>query len=247
MSSTEPHRLVDLVRGVDAVLFDFDGPLCPLFEDHPAVEVARKMKRLLRAEGWLLKRFERYDDTHRLLQDAAVAEVPSPVLSRLEVLLTDEETKAAAKARPTPGALELIRTLDGAGRPMAITTNNSPASVQTYLTSNGLEGWFDGRVFGRMPGRPTLMKPHPACVLRALEELGLENARGNCLMIGDSVNDLRAAERAGVRFLAFAKSDAKKEKFTAKGAKVQVTDMEEVTRGFLGADLTDPGAPVAGE
>jgi phosphoglycolate phosphatase-like HAD superfamily hydrolase len=46
------------------------------------------------------------------------------------------------------------------------------------------------------------MKPHPSCVKRALRSAGLPAS--DCLLIGDSVSDIGAANQVGVPFLGFA-------------------------------------------
>jgi HAD superfamily hydrolase (TIGR01549 family) len=238
MTPTDPQRLLGLLRGVDAVLFDFDGPLCHLFDAYPAADVAEEMKRFLRAAAELPEafEFEAYDDTHLLLHDAAASDVPHPVLTGLEALLSKAEERAAAKAPDTAGAVNLIRTLHRANRPIAIATNNSPGAVRVYLKIHGVEGEFDGKIFGR-GSDPQLMKPDPSCLTRALRELEMETTAGNCLMIGDSVNDLLAARGAGVPFLAYAKSDRKEKELTSAGADVVVRHMDQVTDGFLRAGL----------
>jgi phosphoglycolate phosphatase len=240
MCSTDPERLRDRLRGVEAVLFDFDGPLCPLFQANPADEIAERMKDLL-GEEWARGLLRRHTDTHALLRDAEVAGVPRPLRNRLEALLAKEEVKAAELAPATEGALDLIRLLDRARRPMAITTNNSPASVRVYLEKQGLESYFGENIFGRDPMHPGLMKPDTECIERALAVLGRESdsARAGCLMIGDSDNDVQAANTAGVRFLGFVpgwddgeRRERKARELRDAGADVLVHGMKEVVEGF---------------
>ena len=42
-------------------------------------------------------------------------------------------------------------------------------------------------------------KPHPETFLRAADEVGVHPS--NCIVVGDSINDLKGAERAGMRFV----------------------------------------------
>jgi beta-phosphoglucomutase-like phosphatase (HAD superfamily) len=248
MCSTDPERLRGRLRGVEAVLFDFDGPLCPLFKANPADGIAERMKELL-GEEFSHGPLRWHTDTHALLRDAEVAGVPRPLRNRLETLLAQEEVRAAELAPATEGALDLIRLLDRARRPLAITTNNSPASVRVYLKKQGLETYFGENIFGRDPKRPGVMKPHAECVERALAALNREgeSARDGCLMIGDSANDVQAANSARVRFLGFVpdwddgtRRERKERELREAGADVLVRAMKEVVEGFRAVGLLWP-------
>ncbi|WP_326573105.1 HAD family phosphatase [Actinacidiphila glaucinigra] len=248
MASTDPEWLLSRVRGVKVVLFDFDGPLCDLFAEYSAEMVAEHMKGYLDSEGWLLPKFSLYTDTHQLLYDVAEHGVPERILRGLDAVLVEAERQAAKVAHPTAGAAELIGLLAAADRPIAITTNNSAASVQVYLKEQGLDRSFNGRIFGRGDS-PQLMKPHPSCLWEAMRAVGWENAPDNCLMVGDSTRDLVAAHRAGVRFLAYAgrgeRYRARGEALLAAGADFLVRDMREVTEAFSRADLRCRSAHVS--
>ncbi|MEU1620642.1 HAD family phosphatase [Streptomyces sp. NPDC005722] len=240
MASIDPEWLLSRVRGVKVVLFDFDGPLCDLFAVYTAEAVAERMKDYLRRERWLLSEFASYTDTHQLLYDvAAHDDIPGGVRRGLDEVLVEAERQAAKVARPTDGAAELVEFLAGAELPIAITTNNSAAAVRVYLKKHGLEPPFGERIFGRKA--PRLMKPDPHCLLEAMRYLGFEGDPGNCLMIGDSVRDLKAARSAGVRFLAYAVPDERDpqrgERLLGDGADFLVSDMGQVTEAFSRADL----------
>jgi HAD superfamily hydrolase (TIGR01509 family) len=192
-----------LLAGASRLLLDFDGPVCRLFAGHRADLVAARMQERIAARAVppdadparaaIL-------DPHELLRTPL-----SPGLTReLEAMLAAEEELAALSAEPTPGAGDFVRALAASGRVAAVTTNNAPGAVLAYLKAQGLDGWFGGRVFGRDPLAPARMKPHPDCLLRAVEALGVPPE--DCLMVGDSPADAEAAVAAGVRFLGWARS-----------------------------------------
>ncbi|MEU6344412.1 HAD-IA family hydrolase [Streptomyces sp. NPDC046977] len=247
MASTDPERLLNRLRGVKVVLFDFDGPLCDLFVGRSAETVAEHMKGFLADRGWLLPKFEPYTDTHQLLHDVSAAGVPEGIVRGLDDVLVDAERKAAMVAHPVEGAADLIRGLAVMDRPMAITTNNSPASVQVYLKEHGLEREFSGRIFGR-GDVPEKMKPDPACLRAAMRELGRESTPGNCLMIGDSVRDLRAARAAHVKFLAYAglgdRYQQRVDALLEARADLLVRNMVELVEAFSTVGLSRRRAPV---
>ncbi|MFF7158704.1 HAD-IA family hydrolase [Streptomyces sp. NPDC008139] len=183
----------------ECLLLDFDGPLCDLFRGRPAPGIAELMHLELARQGVVLG------------PEAAGSANPARILravtdrglsAALEKLLAEEEEAAAHSALPTPGAEDVVRASAHSGRTLAVTTNNSPAAVNAYLKDRSLDTYFDSRVFGRDPDDPARMKPHPDCLLRAVDSLGVRPE--NCLMIGDSAADATAAEAAKVHFLGFA-------------------------------------------
>lgn len=191
-----------LLARASYLLLDFDGPLCRLFAHNPAARIADGMRDYLAArEAALLDRELRTcRDPHRIL----VADLPGHLTAGLERLLADEEEVAALSAEPTPGAEEFARLAAERGHTLAVASNNAPRAVETYLKTQGMDGLFGDRVFGRSTDDPRLMKPHPDCLVRALAALGADPA--DCLMIGDSPADAHAAHAAGVPFLGYARS-----------------------------------------
>jgi phosphoglycolate phosphatase-like HAD superfamily hydrolase len=45
--TAEPRRLEQVLTSVDAVLFDFDGPLCDVFAGFPAWQVAQQLQEMI--------------------------------------------------------------------------------------------------------------------------------------------------------------------------------------------------------
>jgi HAD superfamily hydrolase (TIGR01509 family) len=195
--------LRELLAAARCVLFDFDGPLTSVFGGHEAPVVAAALT--ARIASWPRSpRVRDPTDPVRILADVARALGDSPDdhrVAELDKLLTDNEVHAVGTARPTGHADKLVRRLVARGVRVAVTTNNSAAAAARYLDLRGLTGCFTGHVYGR-PADPRLMKPHPHCVEEAVCGLGARPAE--CLMIGDSPYDFRAATAAGVPFLGYA-------------------------------------------
>lgn len=220
-------------RGAGAVFFDFDGPLVRLFEHHSAAGIADRIF----AEQQDLRRSDFADpnDPHAVLARLPHVHGPDhPLVAIVEKQLTGEEILAARRPGEVEGVTGLVRELHDRGTLLAITSNNSPESIQVCLGRGGvLEGighCFQGRIFGRDPD-PRLMKPHPSCVERAIEGTGLPAAA--CLLIGDSASDIEAARRAQVPFLGFAATPRAFGRLVARGATVVRTHAEllSVLRG----------------
>ncbi|MDX3076504.1 HAD family hydrolase [Streptomyces sp. MI02-7b] len=187
------------------VLFDFDGPLADLFAHRPAVRVAETLGRRAQKLGVPAGVVRGVRDPLLVLRKAAWHGAVN-VIRELQELLAEEETKAARSARLTPHADGLVRSLAASGREVAVTTNNSARAATVFLKERGLSRFFGPHIHGRAPD-PTLLKPDPDCLTRAMTSTGTEPAE--CLMIGDSVSDLEAADKAGVSFVGYARAPHK--------------------------------------
>lgn len=91
-----------------------------------------------------------------------------------------------------PGVKEALAEWHGAGLPMACLTNKPLAFAQQLLAAKGLDSFFvqvfGGDSFARK-------KPDPLPLLSTCAALGVSPP--HCLMVGDSINDARAARAAG--------------------------------------------------
>jgi 2-phosphoglycolate phosphatase len=94
-----------------------------------------------------------------------------------------------------PGIAELLRALDERSMPWGIVTNKARRFTERILPVLGLKP----RCVVCGDSTPHI-KPHPAPLLAAAAELGLEPAE--CLYIGDDLRDMQAARAAGMRAVA---------------------------------------------
>lgn len=113
-------------------------------------------------------------------------------------------------SKPYPGLLSALDRLQAAGQRLAVCTNKSEQLARRLLDGLGLSDRFSTITGGdTFPVR----KPHGGHLLGTIEM-----ARGNvdgAVMIGDSVNDIRAAQNANVPVIAvpFGYSDKPVESF----------------------------------
>lgn len=91
-----------------------------------------------------------------------------------------------------PGVLPGLQRLQARGWKLACLTNKPTAFARPLLAAKGLAGFF-GPVFGGDAFEKK--KPDPLPLLKTCEALGSVPAR--TLMVGDSINDARAARAAG--------------------------------------------------
>jgi pyrophosphatase PpaX len=93
-----------------------------------------------------------------------------------------------------PGVRELLETLKERGYTLAIVTSRLPSTTTEGLEKYGLSACFDLIVTCDDCKK---FKPDPEPVLIALEKLGKKPEEA--LMVGDTLNDILCARRAGVK------------------------------------------------
>ncbi|TMC86457.1 MAG: HAD family hydrolase [Chloroflexi bacterium] len=175
-----------------AVLFDLDGTLIDSVYQHvtawkEALEAAgiplsiwRIHRRIGMSGGLFLRALVR--ETGRELSAAEA--------DRLRALHEEGYRRRISEVRPLPGAEALLKLLTDAGVPWAIATSSSEATAKTSL-----------RLLEIPPGVPIITrdhvqyaKPNPDLFLAAAE--ALSRPISESFVVGDSVWDLLAAQRA---------------------------------------------------
>lgn len=219
-----------LLGKVDAVLLDFDGPVCSIFAGYPAPQVTGELVNVLRRRDV------------KVSSDLATETDPLEVLRRIgttgdqdatravEDALCAAERQAVKTAEPTPYGREVIVAARQAGMPVAVVSNNSPGAVSAYLAAHRLAGHISP-VVGRAYANPDRMKPHPESILQAVRDLG--HLPNRCVLIGDSVTDIEGAQASGTRVIGYANRAAKVELFRTAGADVVITSMRELAQALL--------------
>ncbi|MFE4662909.1 HAD family hydrolase [Streptomyces hydrogenans] len=221
--------MTDKLAKYDAILFDFDGPICNVFQGLPAPSVAAELSTLL---AWLAPELSNAahatDDpmvVHQLAREGG-----QEVLSAVEAALTAAEIRAVGVAgAPTGGAVEAMVAARASGRRVAVVSNNSADCVHAYFAAQGISGAVE-TVVGRPALRPDLMKPSPHPLREAAAILGVSPARS--ALVGDSVTDIVAAQAAGAGSVGFANRPGKSEALAAVGATAVVTDMASLAHAL---------------
>ncbi|WP_314175048.1 HAD family hydrolase [Streptomyces winkii] len=219
----------ELIEGAKAVLFDFDGPICHLFQGRPSAAIAKRLRNVVvagdsRGDDWLPETADPLEILRAAFDQPDLVE--RGIARDIERALTEEEVEAAPGAFPTAYADALVRTLAATGRQLAVTTNNSQQAVERYLETRQTGELFAGRIHGRNAEGALCLKPDPDCLLRALESTG--TPAQEALMIGDAPRDLEAASAAGVAFLGYARNERKAEQLRAAGAEHIVDTLRDV-------------------
>ena len=183
---------------LSAVLFDLDGTLLDTVADialalnrtmleygcHPLAE-SQVRGMIGRGSPILIERAAAAQG--RRLDAAAQA----AMLARFFHHYGELEELNEDRARPYPGAAESLHAVHRAGVRTAVVTNKQHRFADALLRRLGLAGWVDVVVGGDTCAR---RKPDPQPLLFACESL--QARPSECLMVGDSVNDVQAARAA---------------------------------------------------
>ena len=218
------------------LLLDFDGPVCKVFANHPAPQVAAMLRRLLVEQGVTLPpAMLDESDPLAILRWSATLNQPV-IVRRVDDALRAAEVDAVTGAEPTPYAREVIVAARCARRGIAIVSNNSADAVTQYLFAHRLDVYIRP-VIGRPDADPASMKPNPAPVLAAIRELHTHPEE--CVLIGDSATDIEAAQAVGVPTIGYANKPHKFHSLTKADA--IIGSMSEIVAAIDG--LRPPTQP----
>jgi HAD superfamily hydrolase (TIGR01549 family) len=175
-----------------AFLFDLDGTLVDSVYQHVLAWREALEDTGMELSVWRIHR--RIGMSGGLFLNALLRETGAQLtgadIERLQSLHAEAYKRISPQVRPLPGARELLDALAGAGVPHAIATSGRMDTARTILD-----------LLGVRPDLPVITrdlvryaKPDPDLFLAAADRLGV--SIHNCVVVGDSVWDLLAAQRA---------------------------------------------------
>ncbi|MDE0856441.1 MAG: phosphoglycolate phosphatase, partial [Nevskia sp.] len=179
-----------------AVLFDLDGTLLDTLPDIAAA-VDRTLLGLslpvagpLRVRGWV-------GNGVKLLMERALrhagADPAATLQPALEAFAAHYAEDYTQRSTLYPGVAATLPALAARGLALAVCTNKPRRFVAPLLDHFGIGSYFSALVSGDTLPR---QKPDPAPLLHLAGRLGLPAA--DCLVVGDSRNDVQAARAAGM-------------------------------------------------
>lgn len=214
-------NLAGLLRAAEAVLFDFDGPICSVFAGYPAPDVAAEMLKVLGAEvGELPAVIARETDPMEVLR--WTGQRHPRLVSLVDDVLCAAESVAVESAAPTRSAHAAIEAAQRRGQATAVVSNNSGPAIEKYLRSHSLTSFVDF-VAGRPYAEPARMKPNPDALIRAMNALGVRPE--SAVLIGDTVTDVEACLLADVHPIGYAEKAGRRAALKDAGAEVVIDSM----------------------
>ena len=175
------------------MLFDLDGTLIDSVYQHVlawhetleaagfGLSVWRIHRRIGMSGGLFIKALER--EVGRAVGDKEAA--------RLRAAHVEAYLRRLPDVRPLPGARELLSALTAIGVPWAIATSGSDQTARPALALLGVAA--DAALITR--DQVSYAKPNPDLFLAAAARLGVDPRQS--FVVGDSIWDLLAAQRAG--------------------------------------------------
>ena len=175
------------------MLFDLDGTLIDSVYQHVlawhetleaagfGLSVWRIHRRIGMSGGLFIKALER--EVGRAVGDEEAA--------RLRAAHVEAYLRRLPDVRPLPGARELLSALTAIGVPWAIATSGSDQTARPALALLGVAA--DASMITR--DQVSYAKPNPDLFLAAAARLGVDPRQS--FVVGDSIWDLLAAQRAG--------------------------------------------------
>ncbi len=184
-------------RNVRAILFDLDGTL--LDTDDMWVD---RLAGLLQPVPFLSRLYDARRLARRLVM--AVESPMNALVTLVDIIGLDDKflslgewlRKAYGQRDPgryvaIDGIVELVRDLSQE-YDLAITTLRNRAETQAFIEHFGLQDCFKAVITRQDVKR---LKPHPEPIVKAARQLGYTPQQ--CLVVGDTVVDVRAGHRAG--------------------------------------------------
>lgn len=189
----------------EAVLFDLDGTLIDSVPDL-ALAVDQMLEQLDQAQAGLEQvRLWVGNGAQMLVRRALVnaglythEQIDTELEANALAIFKQCYGKVEAKASTLyPNVIEALTQLQQAKVKMALVTNKPIEFTRPLLQHFGLAPFFSVVLGGECLSEK---KPHPMPLLNAVEQLGV-NA-GQCVMVGDSINDIAAAQAANIKVVA---------------------------------------------
>ncbi len=179
------------------IVFDLDGTLID-----SAPDVCRALNRTLETFG---RRAHTVDETKeylgqgaRILMERALAKtglVPEEhIINELtEAFLSDYAANPVVDSIVFPGVFQTLTDLKSSGAKLTICTNKPSITAKPVLNTFGLTPYFDAVVCADQVAR---RKPDGAHIHDTIK--AVSGDRNCAVMIGDSENDIYAAQNAGI-------------------------------------------------
>ena len=179
------------------ILFDLDGTLVDsAFDLYRAMNMSLNVLQLpnvteQQVRMWIGKGTSLF--CHSTLQHLVGEVHPAQHQELLTTFLEIYNADPCVDTQVFDGIMEFLAWGKAQGKTLVCVTNKPEAPARAIVEQLGMHDYFDDVIGG---DRFSERKPHPRQLLHCVQHYAVE--KHQVLMIGDSVNDVEAARRAGV-------------------------------------------------
>lgn len=178
---------------LQGVIFDLDGTLV----DSREADLRALSQALVETQGQVLS-WEALSSffglSSRQTAEQLAGENAEQLLACWSSIYRQEKVKGI---RIFPGVEAVLRDLQASGLLLGVVTLQTRSELSLTRQHVSLDHWIDEWVALDDTTQP---KPHPEPIWLVLKQLGLDP--GHCVMVGDSIKDMRAGRAAGLQVAA---------------------------------------------
>jgi len=212
------------LKGIKAVVFDFDGTLAVLnidfsFMRKSILELIANFGISEKAikESYIL---ELINEVYEILI-AKSSSLALDFYQKAHQIIQDIEIKAATEGRLISGALETLKTLREKGFKIGIVTRNCEEAVRKVFPD--IDEYCDLFI---SRDRIVNVKPHPDHLNSITKALNISAKQA--LMVGDHPIDIQVGKKVGMKTVGVMTGRTKKEEFEKAGADYILKEVSEV-------------------
>ena len=141
-----------------------------------------------------------------------------------------------SRLQPLPGAADLLRACKGRGLAVVLASSADEAEFKVLRAVLDAEDAIDAVTFS---GDVETSKPAPDLVQVALDKIGV--AAGQAVFVGDTVWDVEACRKAGVRCIGVLSGGVSRDELTSAGAAEVYRDPADLLTAFSASALGRTG------
>lgn len=182
---------------IRAVLFDLDGTLVDSLEDLTDAVNHIRCAFSLQPLAESAVRLKVGKGARNLIEQVLPDVTEFDIDHALKLFLDFNKQHIADKSRLYPGIPEALRELADQDVRMAVISNKHEELSSLILHTLGIHDLFESICGGNTYPE---CKPSPLPLLKEIEKLGI--APSECVMVGDSINDILAGQRANIASIA---------------------------------------------